>query len=484
MTPPLLSLPSDILIAILILLRPEHLLVLGQTCRVLHEFTLDDYVWHRLVDKSDLPLDIEPYVDRNNLSAKALQAIVTNALRVEHNWRKLDSRINRVVRLEPDNIINVSQIQFIGSHWLGVLRRSTLAASLSVWRVAGTRAYRAAFLDIPAPSVPLKFSATMQRGCKEVLIALISSTTSGTVLSAYSIFLKSETDNGFALPSPRALYTIHRPESEGQFYEVHVCGHLIAVGIPKFVNSVLSPSAYRILFINYVTGVQCLVNPGLPERFLQLHFKLSPQHLVLAGVCNGSTLVLRSHELPAYLLDETAPRLAKNSVRALPTPNAEYEAQTTISDLDYNLSADSTHSLSHISVISFHSINVGKAHDYIFHFPLDSSLHGVDKGEGNKPSSFVNSFSTHVSASAEIVCLGETGHRAIWLERRWTSDEYTLMKATFSPNVRQPVAVQPLLARHAALPFELSTVVSLAFEEASGRVCLAVHTGELYMLEF
>lgn len=238
----------------------------GQLSRVLHEFIFhqSDYLWHQLAHDPSLPLDIEPYVDRDKLPGATLQAIVTRALRVDHNWRRPNPRIKKLTRFQVDN---VCQMQFIGSHWLVVLRRSPGAASLAVWRVADSEtahAYRAAFLDITAPEIPLNFSATMQRGCREVLIALISSSASGTLLSAYSLFLKSHKDDGFALAAPRNICSIYRPESEGRFYEVHVC-EVIAVGIPQFVNRVLSSAAYRILFINPLTGVQCLVDPQLPE---------------------------------------------------------------------------------------------------------------------------------------------------------------------------------------------------------------------------
>jgi hypothetical protein len=239
----------------------------GQTCRVLHEFTLNsDYIWHQLLVHSNLPLDIEPYVHLTDLRGPALQAIVTRALRVDHNWRRHNPRIKELTRLA--NIDNVCQMQFIASQWLVILRRSPAAASLAVWRVADTKdPYRAAFLDIPAPSVPLKFSATMQRGCKEVLIAFISNTGlgTGTLLSAYSLYLKSQMDD-FGLPPPHAICNIYKPESEGQFYEVHVCDHIIAVGIPRLV---LSPSAYRVLFINTLNGEQCLVDPKLTDVSLR-----------------------------------------------------------------------------------------------------------------------------------------------------------------------------------------------------------------------
>ncbi|KAJ6505981.1 hypothetical protein DFH09DRAFT_1200777 [Mycena vulgaris] len=470
----LLHLPEDILLNILLLLRAEDILIVSQTCRVLHEFTLNsDYIWHQLTHNFDLPLDIEPYVDRSNLPGPTLQRIVTRALRVDRNWRRVNPRIKKLTRLV--GVENVCQMQFIGSHWLVILRRLPTAASLAVWRVADTKhAYRAAILDIPASSVPLKFSATMQKGCREVLIAFISSTGTGTLLSAYSLFLKSQMDDDFGVPPPRGICSIHRLESEGQFYEVKTCNQIIAVGIPKFINHIFSPAAYRILFINTLTSGQFLVDPNLPDQFAQLHFKLYPRQLVLAGVRNQSTLVVRTHDLPEVILLNRAPKLPV--LVTLAAPNAEYE--TPIADLDYELSADSTHNISHISSIAFHSL-LRRAEDYIFHFPLDRV-----RQSGSRKPSFIYPFNTHASSSAVIVCLGESGRRAVWLERRWTSDEYTLMKGIFSPKGDKPVVIEPLLARNLALPFELHMCQCLAFDESTGRVCLALHTGELCMLEF
>jgi hypothetical protein len=332
---------------------------------------------------------------------------------------------------------------------------------------------------------------------KEILVALISATMSGTMLCAYSAYL-NDSAGAVALQSPHTVCDIYRPGSEGQFYEVHVCGHIIAAGIPQMVNSELIPAAYRLLFINSVTGVQCLVDPKLPEvsintlfivdrplifqQFTQLHFKVYPRRLVLTSIRNDSTLVVRVHDLPAAVSNITTPSSEPIILlESLPTPNAEYESPA-ISDVDYHLSADSTRSIPHISSISFHSL-VRTADDYIFHFPLDRPPRHLHDTGPAKPS-FVGPFNTHASASAELVCLGETGSRAVWLERRWTSDEYTLMKASFSPDGTNPVVVEPLLARGSALPFELHMCQSLAFEEATGRVCLAIYTGELYILQF
>ncbi|KAJ7274410.1 hypothetical protein B0H12DRAFT_1088563 [Mycena haematopus] len=431
-----------------------------------------------------LPLDIEPYVDRNLLLGPTLQAIVTRALRVDHNWRRPNPRIREITRL--GDLENVSQMQFLGSDWLVVLRRSP--ASLSVWRVGNTdRPYRAAMIDLQGPEFPLSFCANIRGG--EVLIALISSARLSDTLSAYSVSLKSQLDDDagagvFTLPSPSIILSIHRPQSEGRFYEVHVYDRIIAVGIPQFVNLALVPSAYRILIVNSVTGVQCLIDPKFDptEELTQFHFQVYTKRLILAAVRNHSTVVVRVHDLPAAVFKTTTGNSAwsESPIQVESLATVEYDSSA-ISDVDYHLSANSMRSISHISCIAFHSIfHLGD--DYILHFPLD---HSPSEGRTGKPS-FARPFRTdsELGVSTELVCLGETGQRAVWMERRWSSDEYTLMKAAFSPVGDEPVIVQPLFARHFALPFELHTCQSLAFEEATGTVCLAVHTGELYILQF
>jgi len=225
------------------------------------------------------------------------------------------------------------------------------------------------------------------------------------------------------------------------------------------------------------------------QQVTHFHFKLYSRRLVLTGVRGQSTLVVRIHDLPAAMSRSATTNSSLLSVcliESLAAPVAEYETPM-ISDLDYTLCADSMHNVSHISSISFHSL-IRRADDYIFHFPLDQPrsvcAKWLEGGAGIRKPSFMHRFSTHPSASAEIVCLGETGSRAVWLERRWTGDEYTLMKGTFSPNRGNPVIVEPLLARHLALPFELRMCQALAFKESTGRVCVAVHSGDLYILEF
>ncbi|KAL1668155.1 hypothetical protein GGF50DRAFT_97077 [Schizophyllum commune] len=149
----------------------------------------------------------------------------------------------------------------------------------------------------------------------------------------------------------------------------------------------------------------------------------------------------------------------------------------------------------------------------------------------------VQTFRMDPLVGLDAVCLGRTGRRAVWLERNWENDIFALVKADFgapagqgfgatatdgktvgaggksissdvdgkmvssnadgrtiSPDTnssanqttaekRQPV-IAPLLPPHLALPFEAHACQSLAFDEAKGRVCLAMHTGDVYVVDF
>ena len=100
---------------------------------------------------------------------------------------------------------------------------------------------------------------------------------------------------------------------------------------------------------------------------------------------------------------------------------------------------------------------------------------------GSSPSR-THSFKTAIGTRPEIVCMGKTGHRAVWLDHEWESDECKLWKATFRPG--DAAVVNLLVPSHHPLPFEAHKIASLSFEEATGRVCVGLRTGAVYILEF
>ena len=88
-----------------------------------------------------------------------------------------------------------------------------------------------------------------------------------------------------------------------------------------------------------------------------------------------------------------------------------------------------------------------------------------------------DTFATPANTSVDVLCLGQTGRRAVWLERSWDTDEFRLMKMG-------PGGIAELLAPNRTPPIAPHARHALAFDEAAGRVCLGLHTGELYVLDF
>jgi hypothetical protein len=89
-------------------------------------------------------------------------------------------------------------------------------------------------------------------------------------------------------------------------------------------------------------------------------------------------------------------------------------------------------------------------------------------------------FTQRRSAVQEIVNLGKSGRRAVWVQRMWATDAFELMKGSFAHG---KVVVGDLFASRLALPFEISAVQTITFDEATGKVGLGLHTGEIYLFQ-
>lgn len=97
----------------------------------------------------------------------------------------------------------------------------------------------------------------------------------------------------------------------------------------------------------------------------------------------------------------------------------------------------------------------------------------------------IGNFRLKPGSHVEHLSVGRTGHRMVWLERSWETDAYELMKASFpeSSAYGNRIRVNQLIPPHVALPFELHRCTAIWLEEATGRVCFGLHTGEIYLLE-
>lgn len=222
-----------------------------------------------------------------------------------------------------------------------------------------------------------------------------------------------------------------------------------------------------------------------------MHFRIGKKFLVVSFI-RQKKLVLRVHDL-ANIIQQLLS--CQKTAEPLPvgeasveheTPSLPFDTSLINSLVDYLLSAETLGSdLTHIVSLSFHEGQHGSPGSaYVFRFPLGREFTGQHVS--------VRKFSTRAYyatvETAQMPCFGNSGRRAVWLEHQWDDtqtyvDQYFLMKATFPSDPEERATIGPLLDRSIALPFEMHTCRSIAFHEATGRICLGLHTGDLYLMQ-
>ncbi|RDB26056.1 hypothetical protein Hypma_006542 [Hypsizygus marmoreus] len=468
-----LSLPEDIHLTICAYLPPDALLALKQTCRVLHAFGCMDYVWHQM--RVDLPLDLPLNQKTNNLRADQIQPLVIKALRVERNWQGHPGRPRHLKRIQHDGVVN--QMQTLGSKWLVTLSRSRGCARLSVWSVDDAICYRTFKMQDAS-----KFSAALHSESSATIAVIEFDGSDREKLSIYSLSLLLTESGTF---NPSICHSISRPRVYGTFFDVQVFENLVATTIARFSDAI-SPPTFEILFINTTTHAQWLFSPQLPQEFERLRCKLFADKIVLIGVERNCTVAVQAYSLLPMMFCASEKLSDCNAITPIPLTleTEDIGARTTEeairfpSGFDFHLSANfTTKTSTNLPIIVFPAPLQAKGSGYMLDLPL-----GCIAAHTEVDRRLVQPFRTHPKASVDIICVGATGHRAVWLQRRWDTDEFELMKVSFSDSRAPKVAA--LLPRHLALPFEAHTCVSLAFDEATGRVCVGLHTGDLYILDF
>lgn len=113
------------------------------------------------------------------------------------------------------------------------------------------------------------------------------------------------------------------------------------------------------------------------------------------------------------------------------------------------------------------------------HFPVDLTTSAEEPVRLSLP----QRFPVPPSTSIEIIKLGTEGHRAVWLEHNWETQEFRLMKLSAGVGNLEP-DVGVILSPDPELPFSPRECHSLAFDEVTGRLCLGLYNGALYVIDF
>jgi hypothetical protein len=120
-------------------------------------------------------------------------------------------------------------------------------------------------------------------------------------------------------------------------------------------------------------------------------------------------------------------------------------------------------------------------HRYLYHFFVDLSHSGSTTYMPLPIDLVPTMFPGTNGTSAPLACVGMTGRRAVWFERHWERDEVSLMRLSHS-TIGSTAGV--LIGPSPALPFTPAACHSMAFDEVTGRLCVGLETGELYVLDY
>ena len=208
-------------------------------------------------------------------------------------------------------------------------------------------------------------------------------------------------------------------------------------------------------------------------------FKLYSPHIVIVGV-SAEQIKVHVRELPRKIFsswtgEETCEEWAASIV--------DYKT-IRIRNVDIYVSPEPIYRLplTSFTVMAAH-LPFSTSHEgvaEIFRFPIDIASRNLTFTEW-KPKLV---FNMPPNVTLDPTCLGKTGMRAVWLLHRWNFDDYQLMRGSFLDTVNGKAMIAPLAPPDLALPLEPHTCNSMYFEEATGKVWVGLHTGDIFMLQF
>ncbi|TFK87454.1 hypothetical protein K466DRAFT_522407 [Polyporus arcularius HHB13444] len=512
----LTSLPDDILLCILHFLDIRNLLTLRKTCRALHAFGGSDYVWHRVVSKLSIPLDLPANTPPTSLHSEELQPLVLKALKLDENWQRPQTRVCRFRALIDDRCGQyVDQMQFLpGGKWLWtaqrILKRESWYTRMSLWsldhadstrRVWSTETcgiYRSCTViqNPDGESAKLVVGVCDHREVIEVHdISLRDIVTSAQypVFPTYPAIPPTNSRQIHIVPHPEA------PHLRPIIHEIAAHDRLLVVTIFA-LDTGGGAGSLQILFADPETGSTKWVDPTFAQPFSFMWVRIWEDYLFLIGEVQSVTpgemreeFVIRVYRMPDPFPPTPSrtpsPPAVVPSVAVDPS-HVEY-AYTSLGDMLAEFKGPRTiavpgHHIAHVSlttsapslaaIMFYHSVHPHCAQLLRFSFDVSddtvklSSLSSKDFTIGNE-------------ASAQLAQVGAQGVRAVWLEHNWETQLNRVMKLAYDPATGE-AKVGMLIPPDPELPFTPNMCHSLALDEVSGRLCLGMYDGDVYLLDF
>ncbi|KAH8826618.1 hypothetical protein DL96DRAFT_1681635 [Flagelloscypha sp. PMI_526] len=475
----LVELPQDILIdCICTLLSPADTFTLLQTCRNLNHVLQSPHLWQRLRNDSDLPLD--PLQLSGNLSddPQVIQRALLRALHVDYRFTQAVSMaVPKQVSVISGFVIQFELIPGKDWDWLVCLScQNATAGVLTCWCLTPTVQHLLVTFDV---SNPTKISASYERNTSSLRVAVLSETPEHHAhLDVYEIGANTEVDPLVAPGFVRTLATVRR--AQAVFFAVFLRGHFVATGVTSLNNGNSS-----ILLLN----LSSLETTQLESSFHAPPWSITDTRLYITKSCDEAAQI----EIDVFELSDLSSShtlkgcldLGEHDI--IPTQNLVPDAPALPPDFQVPRIPE----ISYLTVQELCNVTTTT----LLFEPLDVAAHPTWKygrrktitsqsgsnGSINQLGSFslVHSVLTSADTTASIMCIGSTGKRAVWLERTIETNEFRLMKTTFSENGS---VTSPLLPAGMVLPFRLDMCNAMFYHEGKGIVLLGLYTGLIYSL--
>ncbi|OJT11446.1 hypothetical protein TRAPUB_11998 [Trametes pubescens] len=499
----LTNLPEDILLDVFLYLGVPDVLALRKTCRALHAFGGNDYIWHRLAASFPLPLDLPFNTSPSVLPGDELQRLAIRAFRLDANWRNPRTRIRAVRALIEDKGQYVDQMQFLpGGRWLWTaqrtLKRESWYTRMSLWNLEDlSNSHRVWSTEI---SGIYRSCTLVQSSEGDFATLVVGVCDSREVIEVHSISLQDKQNMQYGIyptyppvkskqlqiiPHPRA------PHLRPIIHEIVAHDRLLIVTIFA-LDTGGGAGSLQILFVNPETGATKWVDPRFAQSFSFLWIRVWGDYLFLVGEVDDDFAV-RVHKIPnpfstpAHGSPRASPPAATDpaddpeddyAYTDLGPMISEFTGPTPMAVPGHHIAqvspATSTPSLA--AVMFYHSVHPHSAQLLRFSFDVVSetvTLAGMSSKD----------FPIGDESSAQLAQVGALGIRGVWLEHNWETQLNRVMKLAYDPHTGT-AKVGMLLPPDPELPFTPNMCHSLAFDEVTGRLCLGMYDGDVYILDF
>ena len=340
--------------------------------------------------------------------------------------------------------------------------------------------------------------------------------TKGSVLKVYALPLLEYIQNKHIFPAtPRLITAYSRPKTQGIIQGLSIYNSVVVATLVHWPQTgALNPS-YSLLFLNLVTGITRVVDHLLPEVNSDLllictssadpdtkrqntddvRVYVCPWHVAITSFIDQASASVHVYCLPSSILQprhaldstiQASGSTSTNQTDSLGPLVAQYHLPLPLMH-DYRISGGLHHPRKlYLSLFAQAGSEGSTRNRKILLHNLCLSLPKPDCSSCSScPFLPIHITPTWLpgnhGTSAPVVCVGITGRRGVWLERNWDREEVRLMR--LSHTAAGSVA-GVLVPPHPALPFTPATCHSLAFDEVTGRLCVGLETGELYVLDY